>query len=70
MFTCSKCHRSAFLVHGLCRQCAPDLHSQTTDWAPYNALCDQYERETGTRAVDDWEGFDDWCRVRERDIVP
>lgn len=62
MFICRKCQKPApFLFRGMCEKCAPDVHHEFNETlAVYAALSKQYEAETGKRAIDDLDAFDEW----------
>ncbi len=58
---CRKCFQERVLVRGICMECAPELHQQFKKHLDFiSRMGDEFQRKTGKRSLEDWEGFEQW----------
>jgi len=63
---CQLCGKLIYTIGGLCKECSPELHRKWEERREaVNALCDEYEAETGISALANWTAFEDWCTEKE-----
>lgn len=62
---CSDCGKHRFLLRGRCRACVPRLFEEYERRARLlSGAEDAYTRETGKRALEDWNHFERWILRR------
>ena len=65
MLLCQQCKKPSWpLILGLCQKCAPEIHERWHElYTAANTLCDEYEAETGIKALSNWAAFEAWCDI-------
>lgn len=64
---CSKCGTQAFLLLGMCAECAPEDHARyKRAYDASLAMFNRFEKEQGKPVLSDWSGFEKWL-VRQPD---
>lgn len=60
MLSCYQCQQLAFLVHGLCLTCAPELHRENEDELfAVGQATEAYESRTKQAVGENWAAFTD-----------
>lgn len=61
MLPCFNCQQPQFLIRGLCKDCAPELHSNHNFMLDViGALSEKFKTETGNNALEDWYRFEEF----------